>query len=185
MSDYEYVPNGDSPAVEPPVASHGYEAGHGTGFIFRDAETYRIDGDSIAELNRIWAQLVLRDDTIQSLQTEVNSLRFTQIKGDDPRLSDFWAEAQELAARANHCSVYDDIAEALGGPRRTREYSVTVSVPVTVWVTLSTAVEATDEEEAEEYAYDNFRQMSLDNGSYDIDDATPEWDDAQYEVEEA
>jgi hypothetical protein len=185
MSDYEYVPNEDSPAVEPPVASHGYEASDGTGFIFRDAETYRIDGDSIAELNRLWAQLVLRDDTIRSLKTEVDSLRYTQIKGDDPRLSDFWAEAQELATRANHCEVYDDIAEALGGPRRIREYSVTVSVPVTVWVTMSTAVEASDETEAEEYAYDNFRQMSLDNGSYDIDDAEADWDTAQYEVEVA
>ena len=186
MSDYEYVPNEDSPAVEPPVAPHGYEQ-QGTGFVFRDADTLRIDSDPIAELNRIWAQLVLRDDTIRTLKTEVDTLRFSQIDGSDSRLTDFWARAQELAERANHCEIFDEIAEALGGPRRTREYSVTISAYATVPVTVTIAVEARDTEEAEEYAmneisgYSNWNlQQNADWDSAELDD-----DSMTCEVEEA
>lgn len=162
MSDYEYVPNEDSPTEEPPRAPLGYHL-DGSVVMFEDTTTIRTIGgtsEGIAELNRIWAQLVLRDDTIQSLQTEVNNLRFTQINGDDPRLTDFWQTAMELADNANHCEVFDQIAEALGGPSRVKEYSVTVSFNMTVPVTQTVAVEARNEEDACEQALEMVREQN-------------------------
>lgn len=84
--------------------------------------------------------------TISELRGEIDRLRYTQIMGDDHRLTDFWEKAQELADRAGHCSVYDEIAEALGGPAREREYDVTVTYSATYTVT------ARDEESAIDYA---------------------------------
>lgn len=55
-------------------------------------------------------------------------LNFDQIKGDDHRLTEFWAEAQRLADEAGHCQVFDNLAEALGGPRRITSGVVCVQV---------------------------------------------------------
>ena len=163
MSDYINTPEpSGEPEREATPAPHGYQSTE-TGWVFRDAETYSIGQDAIAELNRQWVQLVLRDETIASLRTENLNLRTEQIEGSDPRLTDFWAKAQELADRANHCEVFDNIAEALGGPRRQREYSVRVTFMVSVPVTLNMAVEARDEEEAREYAEDNIGCYELEH----------------------
>lgn len=90
---------------------------------------------------------------------EVVRLQTEQIDGSDHRLADFWAKAQRLADDANHCEVFDNIAEALGGPRRTREYFVNVSGYVTVPVTYSFTVEASDPDEAREQAEELFSDM--------------------------
>ena len=94
--------------------------------------------------------------TISEMRGEIDRLRYTQIMGDDHRLADFWAKAQELADSANHCDVFDDLAEALGGPRRQREYTVTV--PVMGYVTHT--VMATDADDA----IDQSRYMDVDEG---------------------
>ena len=84
--------------------------------------------------------------TNAELRAQIDTLRNDQIMGDDYRLTDFWEKAQELADRAGHCSVYDEIAEALGGPAREREYDVTVTYSAT-WT-----VSARDEQSAIDYA---------------------------------
>ena len=72
--------------------------------------------------------------TIAELRARIDTLRNEQIMGDDHRLTDFWEKAQELADNAGHCSVYDEIAEALGGPARERDYDVTVTYSATYTV---------------------------------------------------
>lgn len=84
--------------------------------------------------------------TISELRGEIDRLRNEQIMGDDHRLTDFWEKAQELADRAGHCSVYDEIAEALGGPARERDYDVTVTYTATY------TVSARDPESAIDFA---------------------------------
>jgi hypothetical protein len=54
--------------------------------------------------------------TIEDLLEKGRGLE--QIKGDDPRLAEFWAAAAKLATTAGHCETYDAIAVALGGPAR-------------------------------------------------------------------
>ena len=80
--------------------------------------------------------------------------------GDDHRLTDFWAKAQELAERANHCEIFDDMVEALGGPRRRKDFEVSVSFTVTLPVTYTVTVDAIDEDEAIESAEDLVSNMS-------------------------
>lgn len=96
---------------------------------------------------------------LNTARAEVVRLQTEQIDGSDPRLADFWAKAQELADKANHCEVFDNIAEALGGPRRTREYLVSVTGYVTVPVTYSYTIEAGDKDEAIEQAEEYFTSM--------------------------
>jgi hypothetical protein len=131
--------------------------------MFEDTTTIRTIGgtsEGIEELNRIWSQLVLGKDVIGALQTEVNALRTEQIVGSDPRLTDFWQTAMELADNANHCEVFDQIAEALGGPSRVKEYSVTVSFNMTVPVTVTVAVEARNEDDANDQALEMVRDQN-------------------------
>jgi hypothetical protein len=51
-----------------------------------------------------------------------------QVTGSDDRLDDFWAEAQRIADEAGHCRIFDDLAEALDGPRRVTSGRVCVTV---------------------------------------------------------
>jgi hypothetical protein len=120
----------------------------GTTLLLRTSDQVLVIGDTMAELNRQWAQLATCRDTISALQREVADLRFEQIDGSDARLSDFWEKAQKLADDANHCEVFDQIAEALGGPRRYRDYEVRVTFMVTLPVTYTVSVQATDDDEA-------------------------------------
>lgn len=60
------------------------------------------------------------------LSARVTELRTEQINGSDPRLTSFWERAAELADEAGHCEIYDELAEALGGEARRKDYDVTV-----------------------------------------------------------
>lgn len=91
------------------------------------------------------------------LLEEHRKLRVEQIDGSDHRLIDFWEKAQELADNANHCEIFDQIAEALGGPRREREFEVEFTFTQTITVT------ARDEESAEEYARDMLCNYTADD----------------------
>lgn len=62
--------------------------------------------------------------------------QYDQIRGDDPRLSDFWEEAHRVADKAGHCQIFDELCEALGGPRRTVPGVATVSVRLTVSISV-------------------------------------------------
>ncbi len=90
---------------------------------------------------------------------ELNRLRNEQIDGSDPRLASFWEKAQQLADQAGHCQVFDEIAEALGGPRREREYIVSITSYVTVPVSYSMTVMAPDSDVARELAEEAFSDM--------------------------
>lgn len=83
---------------------------------------------TLGELDDLRAQ-------VATLTAENDRLKLSQISGDDPRLTDFWDKANELASNAGHCSVYDELAEELGGPGRVKSYDFTVDVTVTVTVT--------------------------------------------------
>jgi hypothetical protein len=75
-----------------------------------------------------------------------------QISADDYRLADMWARAGEIADRAGHCKVYDDLVSELGGIPREREYFVTFWARQTVTVTVGHNEDAA--EIAEEYLND-------------------------------
>ena len=93
---------------------------------------------------------------------ETHRLRTEQIDGSDPRLATFWERAQELADNANHCEVFDQIAEALGGPSRVKEFVVTLYFTAS-W---STTVEARSEEDAIEQARESFG-YNADEGDFE------------------
>jgi hypothetical protein len=128
-------PSGDSDTPPPTVAPVGAIVDH---------------GDCVKRMTEL-------EETISSLRGRIDILSNEQIQGSDSRLSDFWQKAQELADRANHCEVYDDIAEALGGPRREREFEVEFTFTQTITVT------ARDEESAEEYARDMLCNYTADD----------------------
>lgn len=65
---------------------------------------------------------------VATLREEAERLRTAQIKGSDPRLREFWEEAQEAATRADYCEVFDRLADELGGPTRYVEVEVTVNI---------------------------------------------------------
>jgi len=173
------MPEPSGEETPPPTVAHGYRL-DGAVLMFENNNTIRTIGgtsEGVEELNRIWSELATRVETIASLRTEVDNLRYAQVKGDDPRLSDFWAQAQELANNANHCDVFDQIAEALGGPRRTREYTVTVSV--SGYITIE--VEATDIDDAIEQAKESYRWgRSIDFG--ELESIDEDWYNAEAEL---
>jgi hypothetical protein len=110
-------------------------------------------------------------DYTTALQESERKLKFEQIDGSDSRLTDFWEKAQELADNANHCEVFDTIAEALGGPSRVKEWSVTVTMMVQVPVSYQMDTEAKSAEEAEEWATDYVRSMN----ATDLEDSADWW----------
>jgi len=149
-------PAGDSDTPPPtaPVHSDGWH------YTANGFERYQ-DGRPIATAtaDAIAEKLTNALELARTLGDRITRLESEQIDGSDPRLANFWAKAQELADNANHCEVFDNIAEALGGPRRTREYFVNVSGYVTVPVTYSFTVEASDPDEAREQAEELFSDM--------------------------
>lgn len=70
-------------------------------------------------------------------QQTIEALHNNQIEADDPRLSEFWKRAHEVATNAGHCRVFDDLVEELGGPPRTTTFDVEIEVSLTRTVTLS------------------------------------------------
>jgi hypothetical protein len=127
------------------------------------------------------------EETISMLRAANVTLQTEQILGSDSRLADFWAQAQELADNANHCEVFDQIAEALGGPSRVKDWSVQVTLMVSIPVTYTVECEAKSSDEAEEYAKDYIRDFQVS----DLEDYASWYDaDADYysihcEAEEA
>jgi len=121
--------------------------------------------------------------TIAELRGEIDRLRYTQIMGDDHRLADFWAKAQELAERANHCEIFDDMVEALGGPRRRKNFDVDVSFTVTIPVSYTISVDAVDEEEAIESAIDMVAGMDASDFQRDAMWYAAEMDDDSFNGE--
>lgn len=86
------------------------------------------------------------EQTVRNIRAEIGRLsaalteeRTRQISGSDPRLELFWERAGELADEAGHCQVYDQLAEALGGEARRKDYDVTVTYRFSVSLTSSEA----------------------------------------------
>lgn len=73
-------------------------------------------------------------DTIRQQGEQIRTLSSAQISGDDYRLTDFWETAGELAERAGYCDQYDRLCEELGGVPRSREYTVSHAITVSVSV---------------------------------------------------
>ena len=115
--------------------------------------------------------------TIAELRGRIDTLANEQISGDDYRLTDFWEKAQELATKANHCDVFDEMAEALGGPRRRKGYTVTLSI--TGYINID--VEAVDAEDAFEIAREMYRNGDCDNSFGDLEGIDEDWSNADIE----
>ena len=92
------------------------------------------------------SMLTARQSRVADLENENRTLRFSQIDGDDSRLTDFWDKARRIAEHAGFCTEYDKIAVALGGPARMLDWSGTVDVTVTVTVPVRVGGTATPEE---------------------------------------
>ena len=142
-------PSGDSDTPPPTVAPVGAIVDH---------------GNCVKRMTEL-------EETISSLRGRIDTLSNEQIQGSDSRLADFWAQAQELADNANHCEVFDQIAEALGGPSRIKDWSVSVIMMVSVPVTYEVNCEEKTAEDAEEYARDYVRNMS----TTDLEDHADWW----------
>jgi hypothetical protein len=120
-------------------------------------------------------------ERIGTLEDENRTLRFSQIEGDDSRLSDFWEKARRIAQHAGFCAEYDKMAVALGGPARMLDWSGVVSVAVTVTVPVPVGGTATPEEienHTMEYGVDDFEvwdavESAIENMTrHDMDDHT-------------
>ena len=117
-------------------------------------------------------------ERIGTLEDECRDLRYSQIEGDDHRLTDFWEKARRIAEHAGFCTEYDKIATALGGPARRLDWSGVVNVTVTVTVPVPVGGTATPEEvenhtmdyEVDEwYVLDALREMVPNMSQYDLD----------------
>jgi hypothetical protein len=107
---------------------------------------------------------------VTRLRAEVERLRTEQIKGSDPRLAEFWAEAQQLATDADHCQVFDNLCEELGGPRREKDYTVTLIVPVSIRVSVRARSEEDAGENAEQMGRFDLIEYVRNADAYDLDD---------------
>lgn len=97
---------------------------------------------------------------VLALETELTAAKYDQITdGSDHRLERFWEKAGRIADAADFCEEYDRMAEALNGPRREREYDVTVEVTLSVRFTRT--VTATDEDGACDYASDDLSMSEI------------------------
>jgi len=69
-----------------------------------------------------------------SLARERDQYRYNQVGADDPRLGDLWETAYRYAANAGFCSEFERIADALGVPPQSLDWTGTAWVDVTVRV---------------------------------------------------
>ena len=148
-------PSGDSDTPPPPAMRDGWHpsADNMTATLYKNNEAVIVAQDMASVAYR----LDVNARQIESLNETVSRLSNEQIDGSDYRLATFWEKAQELADEAGHCSVYDEIAEALGGPAREREFEVEFTFTQTITVT------ARDEEGAEELARDMLSDYNADD----------------------
>ena len=123
------------------------------------------------------AKMTDQQETISNLWGRIDTLNSEQIEGSDHRLSNFWAKAQELATEANHCDVFDQMAEALGGPRRLKGYTITLAISGYINID----VEAVDAEDAMEQASEAYRNGYVDNNFGDLDGVDEDWYNAEVE----
>lgn len=97
---------------------------------------------------------------VLALETELRAAQYDQITdGSDYRLEKFWEKAGRIADHADFCEEYDRMAEAMNGPRREREYDVTLDVTLSVRITRT--VTATDEDGARSYASDDLDMSAI------------------------
>lgn len=137
-------PSGDSDT--PPPTERYLSRGDGLIFDNNTGNTFKGHDLTVVELNQLERRAMSFEHELTTALEKIRGLRNEQIMGDDHRLTEFWDKAQELADRAGHCKVYDEIAEALGGPRREREYNVHFTY------TYCFTVSARDEESAIDFA---------------------------------
>jgi hypothetical protein len=115
---------------------------------FRHNNTTR----EFSSINSAW-ELALAEDRLRehdarivALTNALHSAETEQITdGADPRLTTFWDRAGRIADHADYCEEYDRMAEALNGPRRSREYEVTLEVSVNVRIYLTTSGEGNED----------------------------------------
>ena len=138
------TPSGDSDT--PPPTERYLSRGDGLIFDNNTGNTFKGHDLTVVELNQLERRAMSFEHELTTALEKIRGLRNEQIMGDDHRLTEFWEKAQELADRAGHCSVYDEIAEALGGPARERDYDVTVTYSATY------TVSARDPESAIDFA---------------------------------
>jgi len=124
------------------------------------------------ELDRVHAELADAQRKIAEQENTIRGLRNDQITdGSDHRLVTFWERAERVANAANFCEEYDRIAEGLNGPRREREYEVTIRATIE-WTTTRTS---RDEEDAGTDVLDDFDSDTIAeaarDGSIDIIDS--------------
>lgn len=105
------------------------------------------------ELAAAQREIAAREETIAARDRIIEQLRTEQITdGSDYRLTEFWERAGRIADNADFCDEYDRMAEGMNGPRRKRDYDVTLRITVE-WTTGRSAV---DGETAGSYALDDF-----------------------------
>ena len=139
----ENAPEGATP---PPLARGYYRDPMSNLVFFITQNGDRIElttEDAVQRLN----SLLESSERFEARWHEANS---TITDYSDWRLEEMWQKAGQIADRAGHCSVYDDLVRELGGIPRQRDY--TVSIPVNGYVHV--VVTASSSEEAEEFARD-------------------------------
>ncbi len=105
------------------------------------------------ELAAAQRALAEKDEAIVARNRTIEQLRTEQITdGGDYRLTEFWERAGRIADNADFCQEYDRMAEAMNGPRRERDYDVTLRITVE-WTTTRRAV---DGDAAGDFALQDF-----------------------------
>lgn len=113
---------------------------------------------------------------IERLRADLSRAEYGQITdGGDSRLSTFWEKAMEIATDRDFCEQYDMIAEEMGGPRREKEFTVSLEVSATVTVYVNATGQ--DEEAAARSARDNLE-------TYEVRDAVNAGNLSEFEVTE-
>ncbi|WP_316309461.1 hypothetical protein [Clavibacter michiganensis] len=112
-----------------------------------------------AELAHAQRQTMELSARVFTLEAELQRARSEQINGSDPRMERFWERAGRIADAADFCAEYDRLAEAMDGPRREREYDVTIRATVSVRFTHT--VMARDAEDACEIAENEVRMGQI------------------------
>lgn len=93
------------------------------------------------ELAAAQRALAEKDEAIVARNRTIEQLRTEQITdGGDYRLTEFWERAGRIADHADFCQEYDRMAEAMNGPRRERDYDVTLRITVE-WTTTRRAID--------------------------------------------
>lgn len=133
---------GEGMVLPPAPAVTGQRAGF-SGELERVREELAATQRALAEKDEA---TVARNRTIEQLRTE----QITD--GSDYRLTEFWERAGRIADHADFCQEYDRMAEAMNGPRRERDYDVTLRITVE-W---ATTCRAADGDTAGDFALQDF-----------------------------